>query len=72
MGGIVKVRVIPKAAKNKVEKFDDGLKVRLTAPAAEGKANKALIKILAAHFGVKKSQIKIISGKKSRNKLVKI
>lgn len=69
---IIQVRVIPKSGNNKVEEFGNGYKVRLTAPPVEGKANKALIAVLATHFNLAKSRIKIIKGSKSKNKLVKL
>ena len=67
-----RIRVIPKAKKNSIEKFGDGLKVRLSAPAIEGKANKALIEVLAIYFNVKKSKVNILTGRKSRDKVIKI
>ena len=48
------------------------LKVYLTAPAVEGRANKALIEVLADYWGVKKSQIEITKGLKIRHKTVMI
>ncbi len=48
------------------------LKVRTTASAQDGKANEALIKILAEYFDVKKTAIKIISGETARLKLIEI
>lgn len=68
----IRVRVIPKAGKNSVERFGDGLKVRLAAPPAGGKANAALVKLLAEHFNLKKSRVTIMAGQKSRDKLVRI
>ncbi|MFH0731713.1 MAG: DUF167 domain-containing protein [Candidatus Omnitrophota bacterium] len=68
----VKIRVIPKAKINSVEKFADSLKVRVSAAAIDGKANKALIEVLAQHFNIKKSQVRIVSGEKSRDKVIKI
>lgn len=47
-------------------------RVQLTAPPVEGRANAALIEVLANHFKVKKHQVRILSGKKSRDKLVEI
>jgi len=44
----------------------------LTAPAVEGKANRALIEFLAEHFGVKKAQISIIKGLQTRRKTINI
>ncbi|MCK4735442.1 MAG: DUF167 domain-containing protein [Methanophagales archaeon] len=46
--------------------------VRITAPAASGKANKATIEVLAGFFGVKKRVIRIIRGKKSREKIIDV
>ena len=48
------------------------LKVRLTSPPVEGKANKQLITFLSENFKVKKSEIKIVAGLKSREKLIEI
>ncbi|HIA13253.1 MAG TPA: DUF167 domain-containing protein [Flavobacteriales bacterium] len=66
------IKVIPNARKAKI--VDDGvnLKVYVNAPAADNKANKAVIKALAAHYGVRKSAIHIISGVKSREKRIQI
>lgn len=69
---IFKVRVSPRASRNRVEQFQDVLKVYLTKPAAEGLANAQLIDLLSRHFEVKKYQVIIKSGLKSRDKLVEI
>ena len=69
---VIRVRVITKAGKNSVERFDGGLKVRLTVPPIGGKANKALIEILAESLNLKKSQLRIVSGKRSKDKLIKL
>lgn len=66
------VRVMPSAKRNLIKEEDGVLKVYLTAPAVEGKANKALIACLADHFGVRKSGIQIIKGLKSRDKTINI
>ncbi|KAF0133792.1 MAG: hypothetical protein FD145_1108 [Candidatus Saganbacteria bacterium] len=65
------IRVVPNAKHNKVLEEKDRLKVYLTAPAVDGKANKALIEILAEHFNMRKSKIKIIKGEKNREKVIK-
>jgi len=54
------------------KKENDSLKAYLTKPAQDGLANKQLIELLATHLRVKKYQIKIIKGEKSRNKVVAI
>lgn len=70
---IIIVKVIPNAHKNAVEGFHgDVLKVRINAPPDKGKANDALIELLAEHFSVSKSSIHIISGHTSRIKKVEI
>lgn len=69
----IKVRVTPNAKVPMVTKNEDGsYHVKVNAQALDGKANKRLVEILAEHFDTKKSQIKIISGISSRNKLVEV
>ncbi|MDD5131182.1 MAG: DUF167 domain-containing protein [bacterium] len=68
----INIRVIPRAKKNLVKTEPGRLKVYLTAPPQDGKANKLLIEVLAEHFQVKKKQVHIIRGEKSQDKLVAI
>lgn len=72
MSKLINIRVIPNAKKNEVIQEAGGLKVKITAPPVEGKANKALIEVLAEYFNVKKSAVKIIKGAKSKNKVIMI
>jgi uncharacterized protein (TIGR00251 family) len=67
-----RVKVVANARRNEVLQDGDLLKVRLTAPAIKGKANKALIELLAKHFHVRKRNIRIVKGERSREKLVEI
>ncbi|MBI4335878.1 MAG: DUF167 domain-containing protein [Candidatus Omnitrophica bacterium] len=69
--GYIKIRAIPNAKKNEITEFGGGYKVYLTAPPAEGKANKALIEFLAGHFNLKKGQLEIVKGPMSRDKVVR-
>ena len=69
---IIKVKVVPRAKKEKIEEFNGGLKVWLKEPAEKGKANAALIKKLADYFNISKSKIKITSGLYSREKSIKV
>ncbi len=67
------VRVVPGASKNGVAGIqDDALKVRLTAPAVEGKANRACVDFLAGLLGVRRSALAIAAGEKSRKKTVSV
>ena len=50
----------------------NSLKVRITAPPVDGKANQHLIKFLARQFKVRKSQLELISGETSREKRFRI
>jgi uncharacterized protein (TIGR00251 family) len=68
----ITVKVVPNARKAKVKEEQGRLKVWVTAPAVEGKANAALIETLAEHFKVRKSAIAIVRGETSREKVVDI
>lgn len=69
---ILNVKVIPRARKNQIKKEENCWKVHLTAPAEKGKANRLLIKLLSQEFKVKKNQVRIVQGEKSRYKIVQI
>jgi len=69
---IVNVKVIPKSSKNSARLENGVLRVHLNAPPVDGKANKALIELLAAMLHIPKSSIEIVRGEKGRNKQVKI
>ena len=70
---LFKVRVQPRAAKNGLAGFYDGaLRVRVTAPPAEGEANEACRALLAKMLNVPKSGVEIVSGQTGRNKLVRV
>jgi len=70
---IIKVKIVPGSSKNKIiGAYNDALKITITAPPIEGKANKKCITYLAKYFDVAKSKIEIISGRTSKNKLIKI
>jgi hypothetical protein len=73
-GGVLfAVRVIPGASKNEVAGIQDGaLKVKLTAPPVEGKANRACVDYLAALLGLRRSALEITSGEKSRKKTITV
>lgn len=70
---ILKVYLQPKSSSNEiVGPFRDGVKVKVTAPPIEGKANEALIRFLAKEFEISPSCIEIIRGHQSREKTVRI
>jgi len=69
---IIQIKTIPNAKKEEITKEGDLYKVKVSAPAVDGKANKAVIEALADFFKVKKSKVKILNGEKSRGKLIRI
>ena len=74
----INIHLTPNAKKSEVlgEEMDlfggKTLKIKVAAPPVDGKANKELIKVLAEYFDVSKNKVSIISGDKSRNKVIEI
>jgi len=70
---LIKVYLQPKSSKNEiVGPYWDGIKVRVTALPAEGKANEALIKFSAKEFKISASSVEILRGHTSREKIIRI
>ena len=70
---ILELHVQPGASRTEFAgRHGERIKVRIAARAADGKANEALIEFLAAHFGVARRCVTIMSGTKSRIKRVAI
>lgn len=75
---VIAVHAIPKSASNRIEGWECDaagerwLKVRLTAAPEGGKANKALLILLAKQWKIPKSALSLVSGETSRYKRVKI
>lgn len=69
----ITVKVKPRAKVQKIATAEDGsLIVHLAAPPVDGKANAALIEVLAHYFGLSRRQISIKTGQTSRTKIVEI
>lgn len=68
----IRVRVVPNAKNNSVSKENGLLKVRVTSPATDGKANRAVIDVLAEYFGVGRNSVKLKKGLKSRQKTAEV
>jgi len=73
-GAALLVRVTPRASRNEiVEILSDGtVKIRLTAPPLEGKANVALLKFLAKVLDVQIKQLEVVAGATGRDKLIAV
>jgi hypothetical protein len=69
----IRVRLMPRAARDEIVGWQEGvLRVRVSAPPVDSKANDALEKLLAKALGVPKVAVGIVSGAKSRDKTVLI
>ena len=73
-GGVVfHARVQPRASTDEVAGMYGGaLKIRLQAPAAENRANEALVEFLAALLKRPKSAVRILAGERSRTKRIAV
>ena len=69
---MIEVKVIPNSKKRIVIKDNEKFKVYVKKPAVDNKANEDAVELLAEFFNVKKSNIKIVKGEKSRNKLIEV
>ncbi len=69
----IEVRVTARSKRPGIEVGPEGVwNVRVAAPAAEGRANAAVIEAVAGRLGVPKSLIRICRGESSRNKVVEV
>jgi len=67
------IRIQPRASKNEIASLENGgLKIRLIAPPVDGAANEALVRFLSDRLSVTRSQVEIVSGHTSRDKIVRI
>ena len=70
---VIAVKVLPRAACDEVVGWLNGaLKVRVTAPPQDGRANRAVEALLATQLGIKKSAVSVASGHGSAHKRVEI
>ena len=68
----IEIKVQPRAKRNAVEDVDGLLTVRVTAPPEDGKANDAVRDLLAKHFDLPRSKVRIVRGLTSRRKVVEL
>jgi hypothetical protein len=67
------VKVQPKASRDQVVGYRDGvLQLRVTAPPDKGRANAAVVALLADALGVAKSRVRIVRGQSSRDKVLAV
>jgi uncharacterized protein (TIGR00251 family) len=68
----IQIKVKPSSKTEELSQKGESFIVKVKEPPKEGKANQAVIKLLAEHFGVPQSQVRILSGFRSRNKVVEV
>lgn len=69
----LKVKVSPGSARNALGGWmGDTLKLRVQAPPEKGRANRAVVELLAAELGCPKSSVRVVAGETSRSKTVEI
>jgi len=65
----IRVKLTPRSSRNQILGMDQGvLKVKVSSPPVDGKANKALIELLSEKLAVPKTSLRIVSGKTARTK----
>jgi len=68
----IQVKVKPNSKTEEFSQEGDSFLIKVKEPAREGRANQAVIKLLAEHFSVPKSQVRILGGFRSRNKVIEV
>lgn len=72
MNFITTLKIVPNSSRNEVVREDDYIKIKITAPPVENKANKVLIEFLSKKLSVAKTKIKIIRGETSKLKTISV
>jgi len=68
----IEVKVKSNSKTEEVSQVRDSLMVKVKQPPKEGRANQAVIRLLAQHFGVPQSQVTILSGLRNKNKTIEV
>lgn len=66
----LQIKVSANSKKNSIEFFDDYIKLKISKPAVDGKANKEIIKYLSDTLNLPKNNIQILNGEKSSLKML--
>lgn len=71
-GTRIALRVTPRARRNAISVEDGAIRVHVTAAPEDGKANEAVVRLLARALGVAKSRLVLVRGTTSRDKLFRL
>lgn len=69
-GIIINIKISPNSSKNEIITDGSIIKIKISAPPVDGKANKALIEFLSKNFKIPKTSIKILKGETSKEKTI--
>jgi len=69
----LRVRVTPRSSRDEIAGWQEGvLRVRVQAPPVGGRANEALVRLLAEALGVARSAVQVVRGQRGRDKTVRV
>jgi uncharacterized protein (TIGR00251 family) len=68
----IQVKVKPNSKTEELSREGDSFIAKVKEPPREGRANQAIIRLLAGHYGVPQNQVRILSGFRSRNKVIEV
>jgi uncharacterized protein (TIGR00251 family) len=68
----IQVKVKPNSKTEELSREGDSFIAKVKEPPREGRANQAIIRLLADHYGVPQNQVRILSGFRSRNKVIEV
>ena len=68
----IRIKVRPGSKTEELSREGDSFIAKVKEPPKEGRANQAVIKLLAEHFSVPQSQVRILSGFRNRNKVIEV
>ena len=69
----IKVRVVPNSKKESIQELDKGTyRIKVREKAMDGRANEAVLKLIAKHEGVSMADVRIVHGLRSREKIIGI
>lgn len=72
-GSRFEIQVAPRASRGRLGPVIDGrLKVAVTAPPVDGKANAAVVELLAKRLGLRKGDVRIVGGERGKKKLIEV
>ncbi len=69
---IINVKIIPRSSITRLEKTENGFKLKIKSPPVEGKANKEIVDFFSDYFSIPKKNVIIEKGELSKNKVIRL